>query len=116
MKTHLLILASAVLLITSGVASAKTRMLRYYDQYGISRGFTAAPSSTNPRASAPNGLLQAPHEVPENGGAAMFVVPGWSRRARCAQGRSSAPPYFWERELVLGELGRASATRLAAIL
>ena len=80
MKTHLLILASAVLLITSGVASAKTRMLRYYDLYGFSRGFTAAPSSTNPRASAPNGLLQAPHEVPENGGAAMFVVPGWSRR------------------------------------
>ena len=79
MKTHLFILTSAVLLITSGVASAKTRMHRYYDQYGTSRGFTHAPSSANPRASAPNGLLQAPHEVPENGGAAMFVVPGWDR-------------------------------------
>jgi hypothetical protein len=39
-----------------------------------------APSSSNPQATAPNGLLQAPYEVPQNGGAAMFVVPGWGRR------------------------------------
>ena len=41
---------------------------------------SSAPSSSNPQATAPNGLLQAPYEVPQNGGAAMFVVPGWGRR------------------------------------
>jgi len=44
------------------------------------RGFAHAPSGSNPQATSPNGLLQAPHEVPENGGAAMFEVPGWGRR------------------------------------
>ena len=39
-----------------------------------------APSSTNPRYTSPNGLLDARHEVPENGGAAMFEVPGSLRR------------------------------------
>jgi hypothetical protein len=43
-------------------------------------GLTGAPSSTNPAATAPNGLLQAPHAVPENGGAAMLELPGWVRR------------------------------------
>ena len=82
-----LMLASAVLLITSGVASAQTRTPQYIDQFGTSGpattgrgGVIHAPSSTNPQATAPNGLLQAPHAVPENGGAAMFVVPGWGRR------------------------------------
>jgi hypothetical protein len=86
MKTYPLVLASAVLLIASSVASAKTRTPRHHHQFGASGPTTTgwgggirAPSSTNPRESARNGLLQAPHEVPENGGAAMFVVPGWGR-------------------------------------
>jgi hypothetical protein len=85
MKTYPLVLASAVLLITGSVASAKTRAPRYFDQFGTNGPATTgrvihAPSSTNPQATAPNGLLQAPHEVPQNGGAAMFVVPGWGWR------------------------------------
>jgi hypothetical protein len=86
MKKYVVTLASAVLLLTSGVASAQSRMPRYPDQFGTSgpsngRGSgTHAPSSTNPEATAPNGLLQAPHEVPENGGAATFEVPGSRRR------------------------------------
>jgi len=36
---------------------------------------TGAPSSSNPQAGGgPNGLLTAPHSVPENGGAAMMEV------------------------------------------
>jgi len=82
-----LMLASAVLLITSGVGSAQARTPRYIDQFAASGptttgrgGVIHAPSSSNPQATAPNGLLQAPYEVPSNGGAAMFVVPGWGRR------------------------------------
>jgi len=87
MKKYPLILASAVLLITSGVASAQTRMPRNADQFGASGptttgrgGYTGAPSSTNPKATAPHGALQAPHAVPENGGAPMREVPGGVRR------------------------------------
>ena len=43
-------------------------------------GLTGAPSSTNPAATAPNGLLQAPHAVPANGGAPMLELPGSVRR------------------------------------
>ena len=44
-------------------------------------GTTGAPSSSNPQAGGgPNGLLQAPHEVPENGGAPNSVAPGPNRR------------------------------------
>jgi hypothetical protein len=36
---------------------------------------TGAPSSSNPQAGGgPNGLLTAPHSVPENGGAPMKEV------------------------------------------
>jgi hypothetical protein len=84
MKKYPLILASAVLLVTSGVASAQSRT-RIPDPYGAGPrttgqgGVTHAPSSSNPQQTAPNGLLQAPHGAPENGGAPMRDVP---RRTR----------------------------------
>jgi hypothetical protein len=86
MKKYLVILAAALLLITGGIASAQTKMPRNMDKYGASGpttgqgGVTRAPSSTNPRATAPNGAMQAPHAVPENGGAPMRDVPGGTRR------------------------------------
>jgi hypothetical protein len=43
--------------------------------YGSSNQITGAPSSSNPQAGGgPNGLLTAPHSVPENGGAPMMEV------------------------------------------
>jgi hypothetical protein len=43
--------------------------------YGSPNQITGAPSSSNPQAGGgPNGLLTAPHSVPENGGAAMMEV------------------------------------------
>jgi hypothetical protein len=43
--------------------------------YGGENQITGAPSSSNPQAGGgPNGLLTAPHSVPENGGAAMMEV------------------------------------------
>ena len=57
MKKFPLILASAVLLITTG-----------------------APSSSNPQQTAPNGLLHAPHAVPNSGGAPMHETPERVRR------------------------------------
>ena len=87
MRKYPLMLASAVLLITSGVASAQTWTTpQYPDQFRANERTTVrermiqAPSSTNPDATDPNGLLGAPHEVPENGGAATFEVPGSPRR------------------------------------
>ena len=87
MKKFPLILASAVLLITSGVASAQTRMPRNSDQFGASGatttgrgGVTGAPSSSNPQQTAPNGLLHAPHAVPNSGGAPMHETPERVRR------------------------------------
>jgi hypothetical protein len=84
MKTSLF-LASAVLLLTSAVASAQNQnqMPRNPDQPQAGApsttgrtGTTGAPSSTNPQATSPNGLRDTPHEVPESGGAPMRETPG----------------------------------------
>ena len=43
--------------------------------HGSPNQMTGAPSNSNPQAGGgPNGLLTAPHSVPENGGAAMTEV------------------------------------------
>jgi hypothetical protein len=79
MKKHSVLLAAAVLVISTGMAAAKTRDNRLAGpQYGTA--VTSDPSSTNVRAGAGPRGYQAPHEVPENGGAASIVQPGSYRR------------------------------------
>jgi hypothetical protein len=92
MKKHSVLLATAALLISTGIAAAQTQTPRKSERAGApattgeSRGNTMGssfgttgagePSSTNPQAGGgPAGYL-APHEVPENGGAADMVQPG----------------------------------------
>ena len=89
MKKHSVLLAAAALVISStGIAAAQTQAPRKSERAGApattgesrdsSFGTTGAgePSSTNPQAGGgPAGYL-APHEVPENGGAADMVQPG----------------------------------------
>jgi hypothetical protein len=85
MKTVSIVLAIATLALSAGVASAQTnrnpateRSLTGGAQmngYGSPNQMTGAPSSSNPQAGGgPNGLLTAPHSVPENGGAPMMEV------------------------------------------
>ena len=79
MKKHSVLLAAAVLVISAGMAVAKTRDNRLTGpQYGAA--VTGDPSSTNVRAGAGPRGYQAPHEVPENGGAASIVQFGSYRR------------------------------------
>ena len=83
MKAVSVVLAIATLALSAGVASAQAerpseRSLTGGAQmngYGSPNQITGAPSSSNPQAGGgPNGLLTAPHSVPENGGAAMMEV------------------------------------------
>jgi len=75
MKKHSVLLAAAVLAISTGIAQAKTSHHRMTGS-SYSTGMTGDPSSTNVLAgSGPLGY-RAPHEVPENGGAASIVQPG----------------------------------------
>jgi hypothetical protein len=83
MKTLSIVLAVATLALSGGVVSAQTnrsgeRSLTggaQTDGYVGRNQMTGAPSSSNPQAGGgPNGLLTAPHSVPENGGAAMREV------------------------------------------
>jgi len=60
MKKYSALLAAALVVMSTGIAAAQTREL----------------SSTNPQAAAGAAGYGAPHEVPENGGAATIVQPG----------------------------------------
>jgi hypothetical protein len=105
MKTTSVVLAIATLALSAGVASAQTNrnvqtersltggaQMNGYD--GRSQ-MTGAPSSSNPQAGGgPNGLLTAPHSVPENGGAAMMEVNPPMRRWALAKWGSLGPPFF----------------------
>jgi len=66
------LLAAALLVTSTGIASAKTQH-RAYDA-----GQTGVLSSTNIRDAAGPAGYAIPHEVPENGGAATQVVPGFT--------------------------------------
>jgi len=72
-KKHCVVLAAALLALSTGMASAKTRDHRV-NPYGT--GITGDASSTNVQAGAGPAGYRAPHEVPENGGAASMVQPG----------------------------------------
>ena len=85
MKTVSVALAIATLALSAGVASAQRNWSAPSERsliggaqmngYGSPNQITGAPSSSNPQAGGgPNGLLTAPHSVPENGGAAMMEV------------------------------------------
>ena len=85
MKTVSVVLAIATLALSAGVASAQTNRSPATERsltggaqmngHGSPNQMTGAPSNSNPQAGGgPNGLLTAPHSVPENGGAAMTEV------------------------------------------
>ena len=91
MKTISVVLAIATLALSATVASAQTKRSAptersltggsQMNDSGNQNQMTGAPSSTNPQAGGgPNGLLTAPHSVPENGGAAMMEVNPPTRR------------------------------------
>ena len=67
------LLAAALLVTSTGIASAKTQ---HRVTYGT--GQTGELSSTNVRDAAGLAGYAAPHEVPENGGAATQIVPGFA--------------------------------------
>jgi hypothetical protein len=66
------LLAAALLAMSTGIATAKTQ---HRVTYGT--GATGELSSTNVRDAAGLAGYAAPHEVPENGGAATQVQPGF---------------------------------------
>lgn len=70
---HSVLLAAALLVTSTGVATAKTH---HRVTYGT--GETGELSSTNPLAGGGPAGYGAPHEVPENGGAASQVQPGFA--------------------------------------
>jgi hypothetical protein len=85
MKPLSVVPAVATLVLSAGVASAQTNRNSASDRSltggaqtngsGGGNQMTGAPSSSNPQAGGgPNGLLTAPHSVPENGGAPMKEV------------------------------------------
>ena len=94
MKKHSILLAAATLVISTGIAAAQTQVPRNSERAGapattgesrgskmgssLGTGMTGAgePSSTNPQAGGGPAGYRAPHEVPENGGAADMVQPG----------------------------------------
>jgi hypothetical protein len=67
MKKHSVLLAAALLVMSTGIAAAQTNRLT---------NGAGELSSTNPQAAAGAAGYSAPHEVPENGGAASIVQPG----------------------------------------
>lgn len=70
---HSVLLAAALLVTSTGIAAAKTQ---HRVTYGTAQ--TGELSSTNVRDAAGPAGYAAPHEVPENGGAATQVVPGFA--------------------------------------
>ena len=94
MRKYSAMLAAAALLVSSGIASAQSQMLRSNDNSGAATsgqrttprdsgqgtGMTGAPSSRNPQAGGgAGGLTTSPHQVPENGGAPNAVAPNTKR-------------------------------------
>jgi len=73
MNKSAVLLAAALLVTSTGIASAKTQ---HRVMYGA--GQTGELSSTNIRDAVGPAGYAAPHEVPENGGAATQVVPGFA--------------------------------------
>jgi len=73
MNKSAVLLAAALLVTSTGIAAAKTH---HRVTYGT--GETGELSSTNPLAGFGRAGYGAPHEVPENGGAATEVVPGFA--------------------------------------
>ena len=83
------LMASAILLVTTGAVSAQnqtpptnksgapaTTGQSRDGMRGGANGMTGSPSSTNPQqGGGASGLQRAPHEVPENGGAPMKNAP-----------------------------------------
>ena len=69
---HSVLFAAALLVTSTGIAAAKT----HHRVYGT--GETGELSSTNPLAGGGPAGYGAPHEVPENGGAASQVQPGFA--------------------------------------
>jgi len=70
MKKPSVLLAAALLVMSTGIAAAKTHRLT-----DVPNG-SGELSSTNPLAGGGPAGYGAPHEVPENGGAASIVQPG----------------------------------------
>jgi ABC-type oligopeptide transport system substrate-binding subunit len=64
-------------LITAGAASAQSPRYRA-DPQAYRATVQHEPSSTNPQAGGGAAGYLAPHEVPENGGAASTVLPGFA--------------------------------------
>jgi hypothetical protein len=67
MKKPSVLLAAALLAMSTGIAAAQTHRLT---------NGSGELSSTNPQAGGGPAGYAAPHEVPENGGAASIVQPG----------------------------------------
>jgi len=67
MKKHSVLLAAVLLAMSTGIAAAQTNRLT---------NGAGELSSTNPLAGGGPAGYAAPHEVPENGGAASIVQPG----------------------------------------
>jgi uncharacterized membrane protein YecN with MAPEG domain len=72
MNKPAVLLAAALLVTSTGIATARTQ---HRVTYGT--GQTGELSSTNVRGAAGLAGYAAPHEVPENGGAATQVQPGF---------------------------------------
>jgi hypothetical protein len=85
-KKSAVLFAAALLAISAAGASAETRKHQQHQEpaYGAERSSTNAPesdtagerSSTNVQDAVGAAGYAAPHEVPENGGAASIVQPG----------------------------------------
>ena len=76
MKKHSFAFAAAVLMMSTGIAAAKTHHRLTASPY--STGMTGDRSSTNILDAVGPAGYRAPHEVPENGGAASTVLPGYA--------------------------------------
>jgi hypothetical protein len=83
MRKYSALLAAAVLMVSSGIASAQSQTPMNKDKAGApatsgqsgtksdprGTGMTGAPSSTNPQSGGGGAGYQAPRELPEAGGA-----------------------------------------------
>ena len=94
MRKYSALLAAAVLMVSSGIASAQSQTPMNKDKAGApatsgqsgtqsdprGTGMTGAPSSTNPQAGGGGSGYQAPRELPEAGGAPNTQNPNPPRR------------------------------------
>ena len=95
MRKHSALMAAAVLLVSSGIASAQSQTPMSKERSGApatsgqnpgsqsdprGTGTTGAPSSTNPQTGGGGAGYQTPREVPEAGGAPTTQTPNPNRR------------------------------------